>query len=90
MRLVALAEFVKTEPHLAYEALIDVSSVDQSDLPQDESDSRFLTTYQLRSYNRKQHLMLVCPLDSSDTPLRAQPRHPCSRAPTGPNAKSTT
>lgn len=66
--LLAVAEFVKSNPNLAYEALIDVSSVDQSRLPQDEIDSRFLTTYQLRSYQRKQHLMLVCPLENGSTP----------------------
>jgi NADH dehydrogenase I D subunit len=60
-----LAEFIKTEPSLAYEALLDVSAVDQSELPVDETDSRFLTTYQLRSYQRKKHLMLICPLEEA-------------------------
>lgn len=69
--LVALADFAKSDPHLAYEALIDVSAVDLSDLPQDESAGRFLTAYQLRSYQRKQHLMIVCPLEDSATPTVA-------------------
>ncbi len=58
-QLVALAEFVRQDPQLCYEALIDVSAVDRSELP--VSDQRFHTVYQLRSYARKQHLTVVCP-----------------------------
>jgi NADH dehydrogenase I D subunit len=67
-RLVELAEFVKSDPKLAYEALIDVSSVDRSELPIAGGDSRFQTVYQLRSYARKQHLMVVCPLADAESP----------------------
>lgn len=68
-RLVELAEFIKTEPKLAYEALIDVSSLDRSELPIAGGDERFATVYQLRSYQRKQHLMVICPLADSETPV---------------------
>jgi len=67
-RLVELAEFVKSDPKLAYEALIDVSSVDRSELPIAGGDSRFHTVYQLRSYARKRHLMVVCPLADAESP----------------------
>lgn len=65
-QLVAVAEFAKTDPNLRYEALIDVSAVDRSELP--VRDSRFHTVYQLRSYARKQHLVIVCPLDDRGEP----------------------
>ncbi|MFM7172422.1 MAG: NADH-quinone oxidoreductase subunit C, partial [Caldilinea sp.] len=65
-QLVALAEFVRQDPQLCYEALIDVSAVDRSELP--VSDQRFHTVYQLRSYARKQHLTVVCPLADSGRP----------------------
>jgi len=67
-RLVELAEFVKSDPKLAYEALIDVSSVDRSELPIPGGESRFHTVYQLRSYARKRHLMVVCPLADAESP----------------------
>jgi NADH-quinone oxidoreductase subunit C/D len=67
-RLVELAQFVHDEPELAYEALIDVSSVDRSQLPIDADAARFETVYQLRSYDRKQHLAIVCPLAHGETP----------------------
>ena len=67
-QLLALAEFVKTDPKLQYEALVDVSAVDRSQLPIGD-DKRFHTVYQLRSYTRKQHLMVVCPLEESDEPV---------------------
>ncbi|MEZ4555187.1 MAG: NADH dehydrogenase (quinone) subunit D [Caldilineaceae bacterium] len=63
-----VVEFVKNDDKLAYEALVDVSSVDRSQLPITTGDARFHTVYQLRSYTRKKHLMLVCPLENSDTP----------------------
>ena len=71
-QLVELAEFVKTDPKLQYEALVDVSSVDRSQLPIGD-DRRFHTVYQLRSYTRKQHLMVVCPLAGQRRTRRAQP-----------------
>ncbi len=67
-QLVALAEFVKNEPALAYEALVDVTGVDRSKLPIAAQDERFQTVYQLRSYKRKQRLMVVCPAPGGDNP----------------------
>jgi NADH dehydrogenase I D subunit len=65
-QLVALAEFAKRDPHLRYEAIVDVSAVDRAELP--VSGERFHTVYQLRSYDRKQHLMVVCPADEAGDP----------------------
>lgn len=67
-QLRTVAEFVKNDDQLAYEALVDVSSVDRSQLPIGSDDARFQTVYQLRSYGRKKHLTLVCNLENSDTP----------------------
>ncbi len=67
-RLVELAEFVKTDAQLAYEALVDVTAVDRLKLPIAEQDARFHTVYQLRSYGRKRHLMLICPLEDNENP----------------------
>lgn len=70
-RLVDLARFVKSEPDLAYEALVDVTAVDRLKLPfpkEGERSERFQTIYQLRSYRRKQHLMIVCPAPGGDDP----------------------
>jgi NADH dehydrogenase I D subunit len=53
---------------LAYEALVDVTSIDRSMLPIDAGEERFQTVYQLRSYLRRKHLMIVCPLESQDEP----------------------
>jgi NADH dehydrogenase I D subunit len=58
-QLGALAQFVKEDPQLAYEALVDVTAIDRSKLPIAEGDPRFQVVYQLRSYARKQHLMIV-------------------------------
>jgi NADH dehydrogenase I D subunit len=63
-KLVALAEFVKNEPGLAYEAPIDVTAVDRLKLPISGSDARFHTVYQLRSYARKKHLTIISPTNS--------------------------
>ncbi|HXF60759.1 MAG TPA: NADH dehydrogenase (quinone) subunit D [Caldilineaceae bacterium] len=60
-RLVELAEFVKTDPQLRYEALTDVTAVDRLKLPAPPGNARFHTVYQLRSYSRKRHLMVLCP-----------------------------
>jgi len=69
-QLVDLANFLKTEEKLAYEALVDVSSVDCSKLPAGETiDARFHTVYQLRSYTRKRHLTVVCPADGGSQPV---------------------
>ena len=65
-QLVALAEFARSDPKLQYEAIVDVSAVDRSELPAD--GARFHTVYQLRSYARKQHLMVVCPADEGGDP----------------------
>lgn len=68
-RLVELAQFVKTDPNLAYEALIDVTAIDQANLPIAAGSERFQTIYQLRSYKRKQHLMVVTPAPGGDKPV---------------------
>jgi NADH dehydrogenase I D subunit len=64
-QLVALADFAKNDSQLQYEALVDVSAVDRAELPIDGESSRFHAVYQLRSYARKQHLMVICPADES-------------------------
>jgi NADH dehydrogenase I D subunit len=68
-KLQELAEFVRTEPQLAYEALTDVSAIDRLKLPIDPADARFVTVYQLRSYTRKQHLTVLCPAEGGDDPV---------------------
>jgi NADH dehydrogenase I D subunit len=65
-KLVELAEFVRSDPNLAYEALIDVTAIDRLNLPIGSDDARFQTVYQLRSYARKKHLMILCPTNSID------------------------
>lgn len=64
--LLAVAKFLRDE--LAYETLIDVSSVDRSKLPIAAGESRFQTVYQLRSYSRNAHMTLVCSLINQDPP----------------------
>ncbi len=66
-RLKALATFLRDEPDLKYETLIDVTSVDRSRLPLD-GDARFQTVYQFRSYSRNQHLTVIadCGTDPGD------------------------
>ncbi|MXY94475.1 MAG: NADH-quinone oxidoreductase subunit C, partial [Caldilineaceae bacterium SB0664_bin_27] len=54
-RLKALATFLRDEAELNYETLIDVTSVDRSQLPLN-GGARFQTVYQFRSYSRNQHL----------------------------------
>ena len=66
-RLLEFAEFVRSDEKLHYEALTDVTAVDRSELPIGDGE-RFHTLYQLRSYTRKQHLTVVCPLPNSDEP----------------------
>jgi NADH dehydrogenase I D subunit len=65
-RLIELAEFVKNDPSLAYEALLDVTAIDRLRLPIAAGDDRFQMVYQLRSYARKQHLMIVSPTRNID------------------------
>ncbi len=65
-RLVELARFLKTDPRLAYEALVDVTAVDRLKLPIPQGQERFHTVYQFRSYRRKQHLMVICPVPGDD------------------------
>jgi len=66
-QLKALATFLRDEPDLKYETLIDVTSVDRSRLPLD-GDARFQTVYQFRSYSRNQHLTVIadCGTDPGD------------------------
>lgn len=67
-QLLNLAKFLKEDAALSYESLIDVSSVDCSKLPHQLNGRRFQTVYQLRSYSRKQHMTVVCPLEESENP----------------------
>lgn len=67
-RLLELAEFVRTDPQLHYEALTDVTAIDRSELPIGEGAERFQSIYQLRSYSRKQHMTVICPLADPDEP----------------------
>ncbi len=57
-QLKALATFLRDDPELTYETLIDVTSVDRSRLPLN-GDARFQTVYQFRSYSRNQHLTVI-------------------------------
>jgi NADH-quinone oxidoreductase subunit C/D len=69
-RLIELATFLKSDLDLKYDGLVDVSSVDRFELPIDEGEESYHTVYQLRSYSRKKHLMVVCPakLDAEERP----------------------
>ncbi len=66
-KLVDLMKFIKSEPNLAYEALIDVTALDRSKLPIGDSE-RFQAVYQMRSYQRKKHLMVISPTSGGDNP----------------------
>ncbi|MDE0633935.1 MAG: NADH dehydrogenase (quinone) subunit D [Caldilineaceae bacterium] len=57
-QLKALATFLRDDAELNYETLIDVTSVDRSQLPLD-GGARFQTVYQFRSYSRNQHLTVI-------------------------------
>ena len=83
-RLVELAQFIKDEPKLAYETIIDVSSVDRLELPIPEGEPRFQTVYQFRSYRRKQHLMVISPTQGDDEHPRAPSLTPVFRGATWP------
>ncbi len=67
-RWVEAAEFLKTDPALRYEALIDVTGVDRLNLPIGKSDARFQAVAQLRSYSRKRHITLVTDCPGGDKP----------------------
>ncbi len=58
-QLKAIAAFLRDDPQLQYETLIDVTGVDRSRLPLNGDDAVFQTVYQFRSYARNQHLTLV-------------------------------
>ena len=51
---------------LAYTTLIDVTSVDLSELPDPDPDIRFQMVYLLRSLTRHKALFIVCPLPGGD------------------------
>ena len=57
-QLKALATFLRDDPGLKYETLIDVTGLDRSRLPVN-GDARFQAVYQFRSYSRNQHLTVV-------------------------------
>ncbi len=61
-RLLELATFLKNE--LQYEILTDMTAVDRLKLPIGKDESRFHTVHQLRCYARKQHMMLITPLEN--------------------------
>ncbi len=66
-QLLEVVSFLKLE--MGYNALTDVTAVDCSKLPIGQNDSRFLTVYQLRSYSRRKHLCIVCPLENKLPPV---------------------
>ncbi len=66
--LVDLMQFLKSDSKLAYEALIDVTAVDRSKLPIGNAE-RFHMVYQMRSYQRKKHLMVLSPAPGGDEPV---------------------
>ncbi len=68
-RLVELVTFARDDAALAYEALLDVTSIDCSQLPSQIEDARFQTVYQLRSYSRKKRLTIICPAEGGDDPV---------------------
>ncbi len=68
-QLLDVVNFVKTDPALAYEALIDVTALDRSKLPIAAEAERFHAIYQLRSYQHKKHLMIVCPAPGGSNPV---------------------
>lgn len=57
-RLKALATFLRDDAELNYETLIDVTSVDRSQLPLNGA-ARFQAVYQFRSYSRNRHLTVI-------------------------------
>lgn len=71
-RLKALATFLRDEAELNYETLIDVTSVDRSQLPL-SGGTRFQTVYQFRSYSRNQHLTVVADCETEPDGNGEQP-----------------
>lgn len=67
-RLVEVAKFLKSDPQLRYESLIDVTGVDRKELPIGGGAARFQSVAQLRSYSRKQHITLVADCTGGDKP----------------------
>ncbi|MCC6169552.1 MAG: NADH dehydrogenase (quinone) subunit D [Caldilineaceae bacterium] len=67
-RLLELAEFAHDDPALSYEALVDMTAVDRLKLPIAQGEARFHTVYQLRSYSRKRHLMIISPAQGDENP----------------------
>ncbi|MEZ4616330.1 MAG: NADH-quinone oxidoreductase subunit D [Caldilineaceae bacterium] len=74
-RLVELAKFLKDDTALAYEALIDVTAIDRSQLPIHGAE-RFQTIYQFRSYIRGKQLSVYCPIDNGSTDNNGDPLVP--------------
>ncbi len=53
------------DSHLGYNSLVDVTSVDRSQLPLAPEQPRFQTVYQLRAYTRNELLTVICPLEGA-------------------------
>ncbi len=66
-RLLELAEFLRNDEQLRYDAMTDMTAIDRLELPIGDAE-RFHTVYQFRSYPRKQHMTVICPLPNSDEP----------------------
>lgn len=56
------------DSHLSYNTLVDVTSIDRSQLPLEEGQTRYQAVYQLRAYTRNELLTVVCPLENCDEP----------------------
>lgn len=67
-KLVEVAQFLKNDPQLRYESLIDVTGLDRKELPIGDGAARFQSVAQLRSYSRKQHITLVADCTGGDKP----------------------
>lgn len=67
-KLVEVAQFLKSDPQLRYESLIDVTGLDRKELPIGGGAARFQSVAQLRSYSRKQHITLVADCTGGDHP----------------------
>ena len=67
-QLKAIATFLRDDPQLQYETLIDVTSLDRSHLPLNDDDARFQAIYQFRSYVRNQHLTLIADCETAASP----------------------
>ncbi len=67
-KLVEVAQFLKSDPQLRYESLIDVTGLDRKELPIGGGAARFQSVAQLRSYSRKQHITLLADCTGGDKP----------------------